>query len=703
MNSRREFLKLTALSGTALILGIGAGKRKAFRPNAWLQIDRDGTVTLTVGKSEMGQGVRTSLPMILADELGADWSRVRIVQASTGPDFKTLNTGGSWSVGGSFTPLRKIGAAAREMLIAAAAARWRIDRATLRTENGFVTDGKRRVAFAELVDAASNVAVPKDPPLRLASEFRIIGRRISRIDGGDIVSGKAKYGIDMRVPGMLFASVARPPVVGGGVTSFDASKAKHIHGVRDVVAISSGVAVVADNSWAAMKGRDALRISFDDGPHAGFDSDRYIESLVAAAQQDGVVMRREGKATNVAGAKTLEATYIYPFYAHAPVEPMNCIAHARAGSCEIWAPTQSPPRVQKLVGRRLGISAENVTVHVTLLGGGFGRRLSADYAVEAAELSRAVGRPVQILWTRPDDMQHGHLQHASVHALRGGIDDEGNVVVWSHKKISNPIMNIDDPPARAEMADLAAFYRDAAWGVPDNPYEIPHMEMSYVRVDSPVRYGPWRAVYAPSSVFARESFIDELARAAGRDPLQLRLDLLRSDEHKRLRRVLEAVRDRSGWNTPLPAGRARGVACNIYDGDTRLAYVAEITMKGARDFTVDRVVCAVDCGPVVNPIGVEQQVEGGVIWALTQLRTQITIRGGRVEQSTFGDYDVPRIADAPAIETHILPAADARPTGMGEPPVPPLVPAVLNAYFAASGNRVRRLPLQSTAVTAKLL
>ena len=683
MNSRRDFLKITALGGTAFILGVGSETRKVFRPSAWLQIDPDGQVTLTVGKSEMGQGVRTSLPMILADELGADWSRVRIVQASTGPDFKTLNTGGSWSIGGSWKPLRTVGAAAREMLIAAAAASWGVERSRLRTENGFVTDGARRIAFPELIDAASRVEVPKDPQLKPASEFRIIGTRISRMDGRDIVSGKARYGIDARVPGMSFASIVRPPVVGGKVRHFDATKAKAVRGVREVVAISTGVAVVAADTWAAMKGRSLLEVAFDDGPNAGFDSDRFIETLIGASKRDGVIMRREGDIVHASPLKTLEATYVYPFYAHAPVETMNCIAHARPGSCEIWAPTQSPPRVQKLVGRKLGIPPDNVTVHITLLGGGFGRRLAADYAVEAAELSHAIGRPVQVLWTRPDDMQHGHLQHASVHSMRGGIDAGGNLVSWSHKKVSNPIMTIDDPPERQNTPE---FFQDAAWGVPDIAYEIPNIETSYVRVDSPVRYGPWRSVYAPSSVFARESFFDELAHAAGRDPLQLRLDLLR--KHERLRRVLETLRERSNWN-----GSAQGVACNIYDDETTIAYVAEVSLDGKRVFKVDRVVCVVDCGPVVNPIGVEQQVEGGVIWALAQLRNQITIRNGRVEQSTYRDYPVPRIDDAPAIETHILPTEDVRPTGMGEPPVPPLLPAVLNAYFALSGKRVRRLPL----------
>lgn len=716
MNSRRDFIKVTALGGSALLLGVGyaqriapggSGRPAVFRPNAWVRIDRNGGVTLTVGRSEMGQGVRTSLPMILADELDADWSRVTIVQASTGPDFKNLNTGGSWSVGGSWKLLRTMGAAAREMLVAAAAAKWAVDPKSLRTENGFVIDSanSRRVPFGELVEAASALEAPKNPPLKSASEFRIIGRRTARIDGPAIVSGAAKYGIDTRVAGMRFATIVRPPVVGGTVKRFDATRAKRVHGVRDVVSISSGVAVVADHTWAAMKGRAVLDVTFDDGPNGDFDSRRFIDSLIDAANRDGLVMRSEGDAASArrTASTTLEATYVYPFYAHAPVETMNCVAHATREACEIWVPTQAPQRVQQFVARKLAIPPEAVTVHVTLVGGGFGRRLAADYAVEAAELSRAIAAPVQVLWTRADDMQNGHLQHASVHALRAGLSADGNVVFWTHKKISNPIMNFADPPTPEEMKDLAAAYRDSAWGAYDIPYVIPNIEASYVRVDSPVRYGPWRSVYAPSSVFARESFIDELAHAARRDPLQFRLDLLRGPDdvkagdltinRPRLRRVLETVRDRAGWGRPLSAGSARGVACNAYDGETHVAYVTEVSVDPKGDFRVDRVVSVVDCGPVINPIGVEQQIEGGVIWALAQLHNEITIQRGRVDQSTYRDYPVPRINSVPSIETHIIRNEGPQPFGMGEPPVPPLVPAVLNALFTATGKRIRRLPV----------
>ncbi len=699
--TRRDFLKITALAGSSLLLGVGPSDRKPFSPNTWLRIDPDGKVTVTVGKSEMGQGVRTSLPMIVAEELDADWEKIAIEQAMPMPGGPSLGTGGSGSVRGSWRPLRQAGATARAMLVAAAAAKWGVDASTLRTERGFVIGSRsRRLSFGELATAAAALPVPKDVPLKVAKDFRIIGKRTRRLDGPAIVTGKAKYGIDTRVPGMFFATIARPPVVfGGSPKSFDATSAKAVRGVRDVVRISTGVAVIADNNWAAMRGASTLTVDWDLGQYHAFESEDWIAGATAALKQDGVAMRSEG--TAVSAARSIDATYVYPFYAHAPVETMNCIADVREKSATIWAPTQTPNEIQQSVAKLLGLDASTVAVHVTLMGGGFGRRLRPDYALEAAELSRAIHRPVQVLWTRADDMRDGHLQHASVHGMQASITDDGQVVAWHHKKASSPIMT-GSVLSEEDLKDLPATYRDSAWGAHDVPYAIPNIDVRYVRVDSPVRYGPWRSVYAPSCVFARESFLDEVAHAAGRDPLQLRLDLLTNDSFKagdftvdrrRIRRALENARDRSGWGTPLPAGHARGVAVNMYEGGTVVAYVAEVALDPVTRFRIERVVAAVDCGLVVNPIGVEQQVEGGIVWAMAQLRNQITIRKGRIEQSNFDDYPVPRIDDVPRIEIAILPSNADRPFGMGEPPVPPLVPAVLNAYFAASGMRVRRLPL----------
>lgn len=689
--SRRDFLRITAVSGTALVLGIGrvrADDTKPWQPNAWLRIDADNTITLFSGKQEMGQGVRTSLPMMLAEELDADWENVRIEQARPGPEYKSLGTGGSGSVYGAWRTLRPAAATARAMLIAAAAQRWSVDAATLRTEKAFVIHdaSNRRASYGELAADASKIPVPKNAPMKTAKDYRIVGKRIAHIDDPKIVTGAAKYGLDARVPGMKFANVIRCPVVGGSVKSYDATKAK---GVR-VVPISTGVAIVADNTWSALKSRALVNVQWDLGPNKDFDSRAWIDRAIELSKSE------EGIQTRVVGGaapegKTLEATYVYPFYAHAQLEPMNCLAHVEGNRCTVWAPTQAPNSVQNEVAQLLKVPPENVTVHPMLMGGGFGRRLRVYDAVEAAELSKAINAPVQIVWTRQEDFTDARLQHASVEAMRATLDANGRILFWSHKKITNPYMT-----GRGPANDpLGEYYRGISWGAYDVPYDIPNIDTRYVRHDSPVRYGPWRAVFSPSSTLARESFMDELAHAAGKDPLQFRLDHLGGAakvdtgevvfERARLRRVLEVVRDRSGWGK---SKRKQGVASNIYDGDTHVAYVVDV--KGTR---VTRVVCAVDCGAVVNPTGVEQQIEGGVIWALSQLVAQITIKDGRVEQTNYAEYPIPAIGDAPKVEVHIVGSDNPDAFGMGEPPVPPLVPAVLNAIFAATGKRHRRLPL----------
>lgn len=692
--TRRDFIRITAVSGTALLLGAGrarANETKPWRPNAWLRIDPDGGVTIIVGKQEMGQGVRTSLPMIVAEELDADWTNVRIEQASTGPEYTRLGTGGSGSVSSSWPVLRPAAATARAMLVAAAAAAWSVDYATLRTENGFVIGaGGRRASYGELATAASKLEVPKDVALKTGKDFRLVGKRTTALDTRDIVTGAAKYGFDTRVPEMKFASVLRCPVVGGSVAKFDASKAK---GVR-VVPISTGLAIVGDTTWAVLKARPLIDVTWNEGPHREFDSRKHIDALLAAAAQDGVPMRVDGDpaAAFAGAAKTLEATYVYPFYAHVPMEPMNCIAHVHDGKCDVWGPTQTPNSAQDAVAKKLGIAAENVKVHPTMMGGGFGRRLMNDFAIEAAELSKAIAAPVQIVWTREEDIVDSTLQHATVEAMRGALDAEGNIVAFSHKKVTRPVMT-DRAPSADQMKDLSRFYRGRSWGVVDQPYAFPSLDTRYVAVESPVRYGPWRAVFAPSSAFARECFLDEIAHATGRDPLQVRLHLLRNDA--RAKRVLETVRDRAGWGKPLSKGRGRGVAYNVFDEETHVAYVVEVTAD-EKTWHIDRVVCAVDCGVVINPIGVEQQIEGGVIWALAQITSEITIKGGRIEQSSFADYPIPAIGDAPRVETHIVGSEARDPYGMGEPPVPPFVPAVLNALFQANGRRIRRLPYYSS-------
>ena len=712
ITSRRAFLKTAALGSASLVvafdgkqlLGAGTEAARQFKPNGWVRVDADGSVTLTIGKSEMGQGVRTSLAMILADELEADWLRIKLVQALPGPDFNRLGTGGSFSLAGSWKTLRQAGAAAREMLITAAAARWKIDRAACSAANGEVvhSGSGRRLKYAALVADAAKLPVPADPPLKKTSDFHLIGKPTRRLDGRDIVTGAARYGIDTKIPGMLYASIERPPWHGAKPKRSQDAKALAVRGVR-LVPCANGIAVVGETTWAALKGRAALAVEWGDPPKDAFDSDAHFKRLDEASEQKGFVTRKdEAPAGTPAAARTIYASYFYPFYAHAPVETMNCVADVRGDRCTIWAPTQAPNSLQEEVAKFLGMAPEKVEVNVTLIGGGFGRRLAVDYALEAAEISRAVKAPVQVLWTRTDDMRQGHFQAASVHRLSAGLDSTDALVAWKHTKAGSlHNLKLPDPAAVRD----AGFYQDLSWGVYDVPYAIPSIETAYVTVDLPIRHGPWRAVFAPSSVFAREGFIDEVAHVRGSDPLAFRLELLKGPDtvkagsltidRRRLRRVLEVVREKSGWGAAVTARHGRGVACNIYDGETHIAYVVDVAVDDTGKVRVERVVAAVDCGLVVNPTGVEQQIEGGIIWGISSaLMGEITFRGGMAQQATYADYGVARMRDTPVIEVHIVPSEADQPFGMGEPPVPPIAPAIVNAIFAATGKRVRRLPIR---------
>jgi len=714
------------MAGAGLVIAIDPGAFAAdgapadFSPNAYIQIRPDNQIFLWVTRSEMGQGVRTTLPMMLADELEADWGQIRLEQASPAPRFKgiRLRTSGSGSTVGTYGALRKAGATARTMLIAAAAEQWKVDAGSCRAQSGMVihSASNRKATYGSLAQAAARQPVPQNPPLKDPSTFRYIGKPMKRTDGPAIVTGRAQYGIDTRVPGVLYAVMKRSPYIGGKVAGFDAKPALAVSGVRHVVPIKSGlatgVAVVADHTWAAMKGAEALKVEWNPGPLSGFDSDAFLHEMEQSLDKPGFFVRGDGDAVAAmpSTSRKLEAVYEYPFQAHAPVETMNCIADVRDGSCEIWVPTQTPLNAQEEAAKLLGIPQDAVKVHTTLLGGGFGRRLFVDYVPEAVELSRAIGKPVQLLWTRSDDMRCGFFQPCSIVRVAGGLDAAGSPQVWMQTSVHSELSMIGFPSEK-DLKDPQHFFNDGVpWGSFDNPYNFPHLKADLVLKNAPVPTGPWRAVMYPAQVFARESFIDEMAHAAGRDPLALRLELLKPGDIKaigdqkinraRLIKVLQMAAEKSEWSKPLVSGKGRawgrGIACNVYSEDCYIAQVAEVSVgigNDVQDIRVHRVVCAVDCGQVINPAGLDGQAESGITWGLSAaLHGRIDFKNGSAVQSNYRDFRVLRINEAPLVETYIVPSPEP-PGGFGETAVPPVIPAVANAVFAATGKRVRHLPI----------
>lgn len=702
--TRRDFIVVTSAAGAGLVLGVyasrsGAGEAAApatgpqadFAPNAWVRIAVDGTVTVTVAKSEMGQGIRTALPMIVAEELDADWAMVRIEQALADDKYGSMVTGGSMSVRTSWETLRKAGAAARMMLLGAAAQRWNVAVTECRTERGTVVHEPtgRALRYGELAQDAARLPVPGDPPLKQPSEFRIIGQRIPRLDTPGKVDGSAVFGLDVRVPGMLFAAIARCPVFGGKMASFDGARARAMPGVRHVLPMFRGVAVAADTTWQALRARDALEVEWNEGASASVSSADISRTLAALAGGQGAVAESAGDADGtLAGAvKTLTATYEVPFLAHATMEPMNCTAHVREDRCEVWAPTQHAQAARQAAVAVSGLPAEQVIVHTTLIGGGFGRRLSVDYVAEAVAVSRAVGEPVQVVWSREDDMRHDFYRPVSLHVLAGGLDAGGRLVALKHRVVAPSIGAQSEPDEYKDGLD-----RGAVEGTTRMAYAVPNLLIDYVMAQVPVPLGYWRSVYPSQNVFALESFIDELAHAAGADPVEFRLSMMGASP--KMKRVLELAAARAGWGESPPPGRYRGVAFSPPAFfHTPVAQVAEVSVADDGTIRVHRVVGAIDCGIVVNPTGVEAQMEGGTAFAITAaLKSRITIGRGRVVQRNFHDYPLLRIDEMPVVETHVVPSAEP-PTGTGEPVLPAVAPAIANAVFAATGKRLRNLPL----------
>jgi len=699
VTTRREFLQA---AGTGLLLPLlpsclgrrTAGAEAPLSPGPYLEVDHRGNVTIWLTKSEMGQGVWTALPMILAEELEAEWSSVRVRQADNAPAFGDQMTGGSVSVQSMWEPLRLAGAQAREMLVLAAARRWGVPPTECRAQSGTVrhvtTD--RRIAYGKLVRAASTLPVPESPPLKDPSEFRLIGTSISRLDAPAKVTGAATYGIDVRIPGMRMAVVARSPGFVHGEADYDPAPIRGMPAVSGVFRIPSGIAVVADNTWAALQGRRALAVRWN--APSSLDSDAISEALRRRAdERPGAVARQEGDATRILkrAERAIEAEYHLPFLAHATMEPMNCTALVRGDRCEIWAPTQAPTGAASAVARALGISPDHVTVHTTLLGGGFGRRLLHDFAVEAALVSRAAGGPVQVLWTREDELQAGWYRPASLHRMEGAVAG-GKPLAWRHLIVTPSIDGVRIPTTEADE-----FNEFAVMGFANLAYAIPNVRIEYARMNTPVPVGWWRSVYASQLVFANESFVDELATAAGVDPLAFRLAMLPAGSRERA--VLSLAAERAEWRRALPAGRGLGIAVHEFFG-TVAAAVAEVAAGAASEFRVIRLTLAVDCGLLVNPRIAAAQIEGGALFGLSAaLQESVTIRGGAAVESNFHDYRLLRMGEAPPVEVHFVPST-APPTGVGEPGTPPIAPAVANALFAATGRRIRKLPLARPAVSA---
>ena len=697
---RRDFLKTSALAGGGLVIGFtlpGAARfaqaAPEFKPNAYLRIGSDGTVTVICGLSEMGQGVLTAIPMLVAEELDADWLDVKVQQAPADPAFNNpifgmQATGGSTSVRGHWEPMRKAGATARAMLVAAAAARWKADPADCRTEEGMVVHSSgKKLSYGKLADAAAKQAVPASVKLKSAKDFRILGTPRKRLDTAAKVNGTAKFGLDVHLPGMLTAVMARPPVPGGKVVSVDDSKAKAIPGVRQVLQIQSGVAVLAEGFWAAKQGRDALLIKWDDGAHAALSSEGVSKMLAEGAAKEGVVGRNEGVA-NAPAAKKLEAVYEAPYLAHACMEPMNATVWVKPDEVEVWAGTQSQGPSQGILGQVAGVAPAKVKVNTMYLGGGFGRRFAPDFTVDATLLSKASGKPVKLVYTREDDMKAYFYRPASVTRFVGGLDASGNAVSFFACVAS---------PSIAEASGFMKLPADgvdeaAVEGIRDCPYDFPNLRIEYARREPGVQVWFWRSVGHSQNLFFIESFVDEMAAAAGKDPYEFRRGLL--GKQPRYRGALDLAAQRAGWGEPLPPGVHRGIAVAQSFG-SYVAEVAEVSVGKDGKVKVHRVVGAVDCGMIVNPEIVKRQVESAIVYGLSAaLYGKITFKDGRVEQSNFHDYPVLRIDEMPKVEVHIV-ASSEPPGGMGEPGLPPLAPAVANAIFAATGKRLRKLPIDS--------
>ena len=698
--SRRKFLKTSAVAGGGLMLGIAlpetfaksAGAVTTSMPNAWIRIGSDNVITILSAHSEMGQGVYTSMPTLVAEELEVDLNKIIVEIAPPGEVYINAMlggqiTGGSTSVREGYDKLRMAGAQARVMLVQAAAQQWDVDASACKAKNGVIMGPKgKKVSYGQVAASASKLTVPKDVKLKDPKDFRYVGKAIKRLDTPSKVNGTAVFGIDVKLPGMLYASLAQCPVIGGKVASFDAAKASAMPGVKHIVQITDGVAVVADSWWQAKMARDELSVKWDEGPGKSIDSVSVSSALVAAAAKPGVVIKKVGDADEgmKGAAKTVEASYELPFLSHAPMEPMNFTADVRKDSCLIIGPTQFQQAAAGAAAKITGLKPEQITVKTTFLGGGFGRRIDFDFISQAVEISKGVGKPVKLVWTREDDMTHDFYRPASLHQLRGALDAKGRPLAMKFRLTSPSVTARMFPPVVKDGLD--PFMAEAA----AVPYDIPNQLAESVIHDTGLRVGYWRSVSHALNSFANESFMDEMALAAGADPYEFRRALL--DKEPRYKRVLELAAEKAGWGKPLPTGHFQGIG--LMEGyATYMAQVAEVSVTSGK-INVHRVIVAADMGSMVNPNIVRQQLESSIIFGLSAvLYGEITLKEGRVQQTNFHDYQVVRMPESPKIEMYIV-ASTEKPGGIGEPATALIGPTVANAVYAATRQRLRKLPLR---------
>ena len=707
--TRRGFLQAGLAVGGGLVVAFhlplaqsAPAEKPPFAPNAFIRIDGRGKITLVMPQVEMGQGIYTAVAMILAEELDAAFGQVVLEHAPpndklyANPTFGLQVTGNSNSVRAFWLPLRKAAAGARALLVQAASLQWKVEPSTVRTENSEAIHdaSKRRLAYAALVDRAQGLAPPKDPPLKAVSDFKLIGNPLKRFDTPDKVNGKALYGIDVMPPGLKFATLAACPVFGGTVGQVDDANAKKVPGVRQVIVLKDMVAVVGDHMWAAKQGLSKLDITWNEGPNSAISSDDVWKQLRAASKTEGAVAKSAGDIAKALTAGDLsEAAYEMPFLAHATMEPMNCTVHVTPASCEVWVGSQVLARAQATAAKAAGLPLDKVVVHNHLIGGGFGRRLETDMVESAVQIAKQVDGPVKVVWTREEDMQHDVYRPVYRDLLSATLAN-GRISGWKHRIAGSSILARWLPPAFQKGIDI-----DAIDSAADIPYDIPNLRVEYVHDEPPaVPTGFWRGVGPNNNVFAIESFMDELAKKSNQDPVAFRRNML--GKSPRLLAALDLAAAKSGWGSPLPARTGRGIALQGAFG-SYIATVAEAEVDAQGEVRVRRMVCVVDTGIVVNPDTVEAQMQGGLIFGLTAaLYGNITIAKGRVQQSNFNDYRMLRINEAPAIEVHLIKSGEA-PGGIGETGVTAAPPALGNALFAATGIRLRRLPIDRDVLSGK--